>query len=238
MTKVGVGCRHSLRKRFFTARDNDVVGNWRQGAELEVVWPSSHGDKTACGRSAYCSAARHRSADDARRSRDTKQHAERADISRRHSSNSRATPCSPRARRWMPGRMRKPKAHRSRVQRILTKAEPGLVSAPGGSPETWAARSATTPGRSRVRGLVAQRRGLRPHAGGLGAAGRLSRTCGAAPRIDRGGKMTTSGQCCAIALMAARSWVSPPGLPSRTPFPLRRAVPPPPPGRKASRFRQ
>ena len=28
----------------------------------------------------------------------------------------------------------------SRVQRILTKAEPGLVSAPGGSPETWAAR--------------------------------------------------------------------------------------------------
>ena len=61
-----------------------------------------------------------------------------------------------------------------------------------------------------------------------GDAGRhLAKHCGAAPRIDRGGKMTTSGQCCAIALMAARSWVSPPGLPSRTPFPLRRAVPPP-----------
>ena len=66
----------------------------------------------------------------------------------------------------------------SRVQRILTKAEPGLVSAPGGSPETWAARLTTTPGRSRVRGLVAQRRGLRPHAGGHDSGAASHKGCG------------------------------------------------------------
>ena len=114
------------------------------------------------------------------------------------------------------------------VQRILTKAEPGLVSAPGGSPETWGSALsdyARPKPRSWPRCATS---GLTTACRRTGDAGRhLAKHCGAAPRIDRGGKMTTSGQCCAIALMAARSWVSPPGLPSRTPFPLRRAVPPP-----------